>query len=118
MFAGIFADEEHLPDVRFGLGVHLEAILVAALLFACLAVPSEALEPFGLELVVEVFGTANFCFRHYCDLFRKAIVWVVIEQLPYVRFRLMTKQVWRRWKSHLTGLCFIPAFKEIKNYAR
>lgn len=73
VFAGVFADEEHLPDVGFGLGVHFEAILVAALLLACLAVPSQALETLGLELVVQVFGTADFCFRHF-DLFRKALV--------------------------------------------
>lgn len=64
VFAGIFADEEHLADVGFGLGVHFEAVFVAALLLADLAVPAEALEALGFELVVEVFGAADFCSRH------------------------------------------------------
>lgn len=40
VLAGVFADEQHLADVGFGLGVHLEAVFVAALLFADLAVPA------------------------------------------------------------------------------
>ncbi len=39
MFAGVFADEQHLPDVGFGLSVAFEAVFVAGLLFADLAVP-------------------------------------------------------------------------------
>ena len=64
MSARIFADEEHLPDVGFGLRVHFEAVFVAALLFAHLAVPAKALEAFGFEFVVEVFGAADFGFGH------------------------------------------------------
>ena len=85
VFAGVFADEEHLADVGFGLGVAFEAVLVASLLFAGLAVPvasqvstlmsdpnsntkidepSEALEAFGFELVVEIFGRAHLGFGH------------------------------------------------------
>jgi hypothetical protein len=40
VFLGVLADEEHLSDVRFGLGVHLEAVLVPGLALADLAVPS------------------------------------------------------------------------------
>lgn len=47
VFARVFADEEHLADVRFGLRVAFEAILIARLLFAHLAVPAESLEAFG-----------------------------------------------------------------------
>lgn len=64
VLAGVLADEQHLADVGLGLGVHLEAVFVAALFFAYLAVPAEALEAFGFELVVEVFGAADFCARH------------------------------------------------------
>lgn len=64
VLAGVFPDEQHLADVGFGLGVHLEAVFVAALLFADLAVPAQALEAFGFEFVVEVFGAADFCFGH------------------------------------------------------
>lgn len=34
VFSGVFTDEEHLPDVGFGLGVAFEAIFVAGLFFA------------------------------------------------------------------------------------
>lgn len=34
VFFGVFADEEHLSNVRFGLRVHLEAVLVAHLALA------------------------------------------------------------------------------------
>lgn len=64
IFARVFADEEHLADVGFGLGVHFEAVFVAALLFADLAVPAKALEAFGFELIVKVFGATDFCSRH------------------------------------------------------
>lgn len=67
VLAWVFADDKHLPDVRFGLAVHLEAVLVATLLLAYLAVPAEALEAFGLELVVQVFGTTDFRFGHVDD---------------------------------------------------
>ena len=84
VFLRIFADEMHLPDVRFGLGMHFEAafycqhkipgrghseslpIFVAALLFANLAVPSQALKSFGFEFGVEIFRRTNFCARHDC----------------------------------------------------
>jgi hypothetical protein len=45
--------------------VHLEAVGIAALLFADLAVPPQALEAFGLELVAQVFGRADLCFGHF-----------------------------------------------------
>ncbi len=64
VFAGVFADEEHLTDVGFGLGVAFEAILIARLLLADLAVPAESLEAFGFQLVVEVLCGAYLGFRH------------------------------------------------------
>ncbi len=64
VLAGVFADEQHLADVRFGLGVHFEAVFVATLLFAYLAVPAQALEAFGFEFIVEIFGATYFCFGH------------------------------------------------------
>jgi len=44
--------------------VHLEAVLIAHLPLAQLAVPAEALQAFRLHLVVELLGRAHFCFRH------------------------------------------------------
>ena len=41
-----------------------ETVFVAGLLLAYLAVPAEALQAFGLELVVQVFGRAYFGTRH------------------------------------------------------
>lgn len=52
VFLGIFANQKHLSDMRFGLCVHFEAIFVAHLALADLTVPSQTLESFGLELVV------------------------------------------------------------------
>lgn len=40
VFLRILADDEHLAHVAFGLGMHLESVGIAALLFADLAVPS------------------------------------------------------------------------------
>ena len=42
-FLGVLADDEHLPHVALGLGVHFESIGVSALLLADLAEPSQAL---------------------------------------------------------------------------
>ena len=64
VFAGVFAHEQHLPDVGLGLRVAFEAVLVAALLRADLAVPAQALQAFGFEPVVEVFGRTNFGAGH------------------------------------------------------
>ena len=57
--AGVLADGEHLPEVRLGRGVALEAVLVPALFFAHLAVPAEPLEALGLHFVGDVFGGAD-----------------------------------------------------------
>ena len=65
VFARVLADEQHLPHVGFGLRVHLEAVFVAALFGADLAVPAQALEAFGFELVVQVFGAADFGAGHF-----------------------------------------------------
>ena len=40
----IFADDDHLSQMGFGGDVHLEAILIAALLFADLTIPPQALQ--------------------------------------------------------------------------
>ena len=61
---GVFADEQHGAHVPFGLRVLFEAVLVAALFFADLAVPAEALEAFGFHFVGDVFGAADFGFWH------------------------------------------------------
>ncbi len=52
--AGVLAYDEHLSEVGFGLGVAFEAVLVATLLLADLAVPSETLQSLGLHLVSDV----------------------------------------------------------------
>ena len=46
----------HLPQVRLGLAVALEAVLVAALLLAHLAKPAELLQPLGLDPVADRLG--------------------------------------------------------------
>jgi len=50
--------------VGLGLCVHFEAILIAHLALADLTVPSQPLESFRLELIVEELRGSYFCFRH------------------------------------------------------
>lgn len=64
VLARVFADEQHLPHVRLRLRVAFEAVLVPRLLLAYLAVPAQALQAFGFELVVEVLGGAYFGAGH------------------------------------------------------
>jgi len=61
---GILAHDEHLSDVGLRLSVHLEAILIAHLALAHLAVPSQPLKSLGLELVVQILRRSYFSFRH------------------------------------------------------
>ena len=60
MLPGVLAEREHLADVALGLRVALEAVLVAALLLADLAVPPQALQALALHLVRDIFGRADF----------------------------------------------------------
>lgn len=62
---GVLAHDEHLTHVALRLRVHLEAVGIAALLLADLAVPSQPLQALGLELVAQVLGRADLCFRHF-----------------------------------------------------
>jgi hypothetical protein len=50
--------------MRLGHGVLLETVLVAALLFADLAVPAQALQAFGFHFVRDIFCAADFGFGH------------------------------------------------------
>lgn len=52
--------------MRLGLGVAFEAVFVAALFGADLAVPPETLEAFGFHLVGEVFCGTDFGAGHSC----------------------------------------------------
>ena len=63
-FVGVLTDKHHLTQVGFGGRVAFEAVFVAALLFAGLAVPAQALEAFGFELVGDVFCGADFGAGH------------------------------------------------------
>ena len=60
MSPSALANNEHLPQVAFGLHMTLETIFVPALLLTDLAVPPELLEPFGLHRIGEVFRSADF----------------------------------------------------------
>lgn len=89
---GVLADYDHLTNVRLGLRVALEAVLVTTLLpclavslcfihiasfrppqeqvylLAYLTVPPEPLETLGLQLVADLFRTSDFCARHDGEL--------------------------------------------------
>ena len=54
VFPCALADDEHLTEVGFGLGMAFETVLVSALFLADLAVPAQALEPLRLHLIGEV----------------------------------------------------------------
>ena len=56
----MLSNDEHLTEVRLGLGVAFEAILVSALLFADLTVPSQTLEALGLHLVCDVLRSTDW----------------------------------------------------------
>ena len=60
----VLADDEHLAHVALGLGVQLVAIGVAHLPLADLAVPSQPLETFALELIAQVLGRPDLGLGH------------------------------------------------------
>jgi hypothetical protein len=62
--SGIFADLQHGANVAFGHGVLLEAVLVAALFLADLAVPAKTLQAFGFHFIRDIFRAADLCFTH------------------------------------------------------
>lgn len=55
----VFAEDHHLPLVALRRQVALKAVLVPTLLLAHLAVPSQLLQPFGLDPVGDLQGTQN-----------------------------------------------------------
>jgi len=63
-----FTHEDRASGVRFGLRMHFEAVLIAHLPLAELAVPAQALQAFGLHFIVELLRRAHFCFRHFSGL--------------------------------------------------
>ena len=62
--ADVLAKDFHLAQVRIRGQVAFEAVFVAALLGAHLAVEFEFLEAFGFHAVGDVFGGASFGFWH------------------------------------------------------
>jgi len=58
----VLSNNEHLSEVRFGLDVTLESVVVPTLFLADLTVPSQSLKSLGLHLVGEVLGCSNYAF--------------------------------------------------------
>lgn len=56
---GILSHNEHLSQVSFGLRMTLEAVLISALFFADLAVPSKALEALRFHLISQVLWRSD-----------------------------------------------------------
>lgn len=56
MFPSLFSNDEHLAEMALGSGVAFEAVLVAALFLAHLAVPSELLEAFCFHSIGEMLS--------------------------------------------------------------
>jgi hypothetical protein len=76
MFPGMLPDHEHLPQMRLGLGMALETVLISTLLLADLAVPPQALKPLGLHLVRDILRSPNYV------LFSKELV---VDGLNYLQ---------------------------------
>jgi hypothetical protein len=57
--ARILSDHEHLTEMRFGLSMALEAVLIPTLLLADLTVPPQALQALGLHLVCQVLRRSD-----------------------------------------------------------
>lgn len=58
--SSILAHDQHLAEMRLGLSVAFEAVLIAALFLTDLAVPPQALKPLGLHLVRQVLWRSNY----------------------------------------------------------
>ena len=56
---GVLADGKHLAKMALRLGMALEAVLVAALFLADLAVPPQTLKSLGLHRIREVLRRSN-----------------------------------------------------------
>jgi len=57
--ASVLSDDEHLSEVRLGLNVTLETVVVPALFLTDLTVPSQPLKSLGLHLVGEILRCSN-----------------------------------------------------------
>lgn len=64
---GVLAEDEHLALVALAHAVALEAVLVAALLLAHLAVPPELLQPLRLDSVRDCLGRQKVVLPHDDD---------------------------------------------------
>ena len=64
---GVLADGEHLAKMALRLGMALEAVLVAALFLADLAVPPQTLKSLGLHLVCDELGSPDCKVRSISD---------------------------------------------------
>jgi hypothetical protein len=62
--AAVLGEELHLPPVALRLTVALEAVLVAALLLAHLAVPAELLQALGLDRVANRLQASDIVLGH------------------------------------------------------
>ena len=56
----MLSDYEHLPQMRLGLGMALEAVLISTLFLANLTVPPQALKPLGLHLIRDILRGPNY----------------------------------------------------------
>lgn len=64
----MLADHEHLAQVRLRRGVALEAVLVAALFLADLAVPPQALQALGFHRICDRFRGSGWRLRGWSGM--------------------------------------------------
>jgi len=60
MASSMFTNHKHLSQMRFRLGVTLEAVLISTLFLADLTVPPQALQAFGFHLIRDKLGSSNY----------------------------------------------------------
>lgn len=75
----VLADDEHLSEMRLGLCVTFESILVSALLLADLAVPPQPLKTFGLHLVGQILWRSDCCLCQRMSMLRPNEAYLLLE---------------------------------------
>lgn len=90
----VLANDLHLPNVRLGLDVALEAVGVATLLLADFTPPPQALQALRLHLVGDPFVASHFRFAHFFNFApRRLPSLLVLVRISLKRDRLDSSAV-------------------------
>jgi hypothetical protein len=90
----VLANDLHLPDVRLGLDVALEAVGVATLLLADFTPPPQPLQTLRLHLIGDPFVASHFSFAHVFNFApRRLSSFSVLVRISLKRDRLDSSAV-------------------------